>query len=90
MANFLSLDTFIYSVDTVHRDWPIFKQRLENLLRIQRVGYVIVTPNAIANPPILGEDTSMALNYLLQILEIFNASPNNAQLNYVTFTALLT
>ena len=90
MAALTTMDPFVYRPDTVHLDWPLFRQRLQTFMRIQRIGYVVVDANLSANPSVTGETTSMALNYLLhsggeKILEIFNATPNNEGLNYVSF-----
>ena len=94
MAALTTMDFFVYRPDTVHLDWPLFKQRLQTFMRIQRIGYVITMNNAGTDPLTATETTSMALNYLLhsggeKILEIYNATQNNENLNYVSFVAIL-
>ena len=88
------MDPFIYNSTTAHRDFPLYAQRFELFLKIQRIGFMVVTADDSANPVIVGEDTIKALNYLLlsgdpKILEIFNNSPQLPVLNYVSFKAIL-
>ena len=94
MAALTTMEPFLYRPDTVHLDWPLFKQRLQTFMRIQRIGYVVTRANSSALPAVAGETTAMALNYLLhsggeKILEIFNSTPNNDELNYVSFVTIL-
>lgn len=94
MAQLITLEPFEYKSDSVHKDWPAWRQRFENFSRLQRVSIAIVTANLGADPPVAGEDTSMALAYLLhsggsKIMDIYNASPNEPVLNYVTFKAII-
>ena len=96
MASLFSMDSFVYKPDSVHQDWPSFKQRLQLFLKIKKIGFKVVTAVPNDNPllAVMGETTEMALNYLLhsggpKILEIYNASPGQDGLNYATFSAIL-
>lgn len=94
MAQILAMDEFVYLPETVHTDWPQYKLRFETYLRINRVGYVIVVADLTATPPIVGENTSMALNYLLHsggnhIRSIHGSEQPAEPFTYVTFTAVL-
>jgi len=94
MATLTQVDTFIYRATSVHNDWPLYNQRLETFLRIQKVPYTIAIADPNSNPPVIAETTSRALDHLLhsggeKILSIFNTTPQNTNLHYVTFVDVL-
>ena len=91
MATLLSMKEFSFLATR----WPELKQSLEIYLKIQRVGFSIITADPTEAQPVLGEDKMMALQYLLHImgsktLEIYNAIPQTMALNNITFTVILT
>ncbi|MFY8165099.1 MAG: hypothetical protein ACOVJ8_00825 [Sediminibacterium sp.] len=89
------MEAFIYRPESANLDWPLWKQRLQNFFTINRIGMVIVTADLNANPPVVGDATSLAHGYLLhlggpKVIEINNANTStNNPLNYVTLIALL-
>ena len=88
----ISMDHFVYRVLTAHIDWPLWKQRLQFFFTINRIGFVVITADLVADPPVVGETTNIAHGYLMvlggpKIVEINNASVD--ALNYVQLVALI-
>jgi hypothetical protein len=61
----ISMDHFVHKPLSANIDWPIWKQRLQFFFTINRIGYIVVTANLGADPPIVGETTSVAHGYLM-------------------------
>lgn len=93
-ASLLTMDKFVYNTNTVNRDWPIWKQLLNNYLMLQDISTVVVAADLTATTPVVGDTTAKALGHLLHaggsmILEIYNTSPTNPPLTYPSFVAIL-
>ena len=95
MQTLVQMENFCYKAESVNLDWPIYKQRLQNFFTINNIGFKVIAPDATAHPPVFGETTSLALNYLIhvggpKILDIYNATESTVTpLTYVTFVATL-
>ena len=95
MQSLVQMDNFCYRPESVNLDWPLYKHRLQNFFTINRIGYKVIEADQNATPPIVGETTQLALNYLLhvggpKIFDIYNATESSTTpLNYVTLVATL-